>query len=84
MPLDKMDALETRVRGLIELIQDLRRTNDKLQKELRAAQDRVLRQEELSHRWEEERSDIKGRIEKVLRELDSLECAEDSKEVALD
>lgn len=84
MPLDKMETLEARVRGLIELIQDLRRTNDKLQKELRAAQDRLLRQEELNQRWEDERSDIKGRIEKVLRELDFLEGAENSKEVALD
>lgn len=84
MPLDTMEALEKRVRGLIELIQDLRRSNEKLQKELKAAHERLHRQEEVSQRWEEERSDIKKRIEKVLRELDTLDGAEEAREVALD
>jgi chromosome segregation ATPase len=79
-----MEALEKRVRGLIELIQDLRRSNEKLQKELRAAHERLHRQEEANHRWEEERTDIKKRIEKVLRELDTLDGAEEAREVALD
>jgi len=38
----------------------------------------------LGRRWEEERSDVKARIEKVLNELDFLDCFEESKEVALD
>ncbi len=84
MPLEKLEALEERVRGLIELIQDLRRANEKLQKELQAMRDRLLRQEELNRRWEEERSDIKVRIEKVLHELDCLDGVEEPKEVALD
>ncbi|WP_447974516.1 cell division protein ZapB [Nitrospira sp. Kam-Ns4a] len=84
MPLEKLEALEERVRGLIELIQDLRRVNEKLQKELQAMRDRLLRQEELNRRWEEERSDIKVRIEKVLHELDCLDGVEGPKEVALD
>jgi DNA repair ATPase RecN len=84
MALEKLEALESRVRGLVEVIQDLKRTNVALQDELRAMRERVMKQEELGRRWEEERSDVKARIEKVLNELDFLDCLEESKEVALD
>jgi hypothetical protein len=46
--------------------------------------EQVMKQEELGRRWEEERGDVKARIEKVLNELDFLDCLEESKEVALD
>jgi DNA repair ATPase RecN len=84
MALEKLEALESRVRGLVEVIQDLKRTNVALQSELRDMRERVMRQEELGRRWEEERGDVKSRIEKVLNELDFLDCLEESKEVALD
>lgn len=84
MTLEKMEALEARVRGLVEMIQELKRTNAALQGELRTARERLSRQQELSHRWGEERFDIRSRIEKVLGELDFLESIEGSKEVALD
>jgi hypothetical protein len=38
----------------------------------------------LNRRWEKERIDIKARVEKVLGEIELLECAEDPKEVTLD
>jgi chromosome segregation ATPase len=84
MALEKMEALESRVRGLVELIQDLKRANTALHEELRAARERLMKQEELGRRWETERHDIKTRIEKVLGELDCLGSLEGSKEVALD
>ena len=84
MALEKLEALESRVRGLVELIQDFKRANAALQGELRTARDRLMKQEELSRRWEVERHDIRARIEKVLGELDCLEGIEESKEVALD
>ncbi|MBI4402455.1 MAG: cell division protein ZapB [Nitrospirae bacterium] len=84
MALDKMEALEARVRGLVELVQDLKRVNAALQVELRAARERLSKQEENNRRWEEERANIRSRINKVLGELDFLECMEESKEVALD
>ncbi|MEK6618705.1 MAG: cell division protein ZapB [Nitrospirota bacterium] len=83
MALEKMEALEARVRGLVEMVQELKRTNAALQAELRTARERLSKQQELSHRWGEERSDIRSRIEKVLGELDFLESIEESKEVAL-
>jgi FtsZ-binding cell division protein ZapB len=76
MALDKMEALETRVRGLVEMVQTLKRTNATLQEELRAARERLVKQEELCQRWEEERAGIRSRIEKVLGELEFLECLE--------
>ena len=84
MGLEKMEALEARVQGLLEMIQELKRTNAALHGDLRTARERLSKQHELTHRWAEDRSDIKSRIEKVLGELEFLECVEDSKEVALD
>jgi FtsZ-binding cell division protein ZapB len=76
MALDKMEALETRVRGLVEMVQQLKRANAALQEELRAARERLVKQDELCQRWKDERAGIRSRIEKVLGEVDSLECIE--------
>jgi hypothetical protein len=84
MALERMAALESRVHSLVELVQELKRTNTVLQGELRAAKERLMKQEEVGRRWEEERMDIRARIEKVLSELDSLESMKDPTEVALE
>ncbi|WP_447979186.1 cell division protein ZapB [Candidatus Nitrospira bockiana] len=84
MALEKLEALEARIRSLVEMVQELRRTNAALQTELRATRERLLKQEELGRRWEEERVDVKARIEKVLDELEVLDSLAESKEVALD
>jgi hypothetical protein len=78
MSLEKMEALEAHVQGLLKMIQDLKRTNAALQGDLRMARERLAKQQELHQRWAEDRSGIKSRIEKVLGELESLEGAEDS------
>lgn len=84
MALEKMQALETRVKGLVELVQELKRANAALQAELQATRERLIKQEELSRRWEEERGDIRARIEKVLEDLDFIECIEGSSMVPHD
>jgi chromosome segregation ATPase len=84
MTLEQMDALGTRVRGLVELIQELKRAKATLERELRVARERLIEQEERVRRWERERGEIRSRIEKVLGELDLLEHMKGSKEVALD
>jgi FtsZ-binding cell division protein ZapB len=84
MALDRMEALEARVRKMVDMIQDLKETNASLEKELERTRARMEQQESESRRWEEERADIRTRIEKVLGELDSLEALEEAKEVALD
>ena len=81
---DKLESLEARVRSLVELIQNLKRENADLKGTLREARTRLSREEELNHRWIKERVQIKTRITRVMHELDSLESAVGSKEVALD
>lgn len=84
MSIDRLDALEGRIRDLVKLVQDLKRRNTMLEEDLRAARQRLASQDEANRRWERERSDIKSRIEKVLGEMEVLECLDESKEVALD
>jgi len=84
MALDRLDALEIRIRELVKLVQELKKKNASLEEEIKAARQRLASQDELNRRWEKERIDIKARIEKVMSEIELLECLEDSKEVALD
>lgn len=76
MALDKMAALEARIRSMVELIQSLKKANASLESELRAARERLAKQDEMNRRWEDERADVRSRIEKVLGELELLECVE--------
>lgn len=84
MTLDRLDALELRIRDLVKLVQDLKRKNASLEDELRLARERVTIRDDENRRWEQERLDIRSRIEKVLGEIDLLECLDEPKEVALD
>lgn len=85
MSLEKMEALEIRVRKLVDLVQELQQSNGSLQQQLRLAQEELSKQEVSSREWEEERTTIKLRIEKVLEQLDSLETPEaDLQEVVHD
>jgi FtsZ-binding cell division protein ZapB len=84
MTLDRLDALEVRIRDLVKLVQELKRKNATLEEEMKAARQRMAAQDDLNRQWEKERIDIKSRIEKVIGEIELLECVEDPKEVALD
>ncbi|MGQ0693975.1 MAG: cell division protein ZapB [Nitrospiraceae bacterium] len=84
MGLDRLDALETRIRDLVKLVQELRLKNASLEDEIKAARQRVASQHDSNRRWEKERTDIKSRIEKVMSEIELLECVDDPKEVTLD
>ncbi len=87
MALEKMGALEARIRTLVALVQELKSRNGQLEEELRNMKGRLYQQAELTRQWEQDRSDIRFRVEKVLGELELFECLEDpraSKEVALD
>lgn len=76
MALDKMEALEARIKGLVELVQSLKRANTALESELRTARERAAKHEDLNREWKTERADIKSRIEKVLDDLEVLEYAD--------
>jgi hypothetical protein len=84
MALDRLDALETRIRDLVKLVQELKRRNAFLEDEVKAARQRLSSQDDLNRRWEKERIDIKSRVEKLMGEIELLECVDDPKEVTLD
>ncbi|MBS0149430.1 MAG: cell division protein ZapB [Nitrospira sp.] len=84
MSLDRMDALETRIRDLVKLVQELKRKNGLLEEELKTARQQLAQQDDMNRKWEVERTDIKARIEKVMSEIELLECIEDPKEVGID
>lgn len=84
MAMERLEGLEARVRKLVEMIQCLKRENAELQSQLRTAKERLMRQQHQGQRWEEERDDIRSRIETVMGGLDLLEGIGESKEVALD
>lgn len=84
MALDRLDVLETRIKDLVKLVQELKRKNASLEDEVKAARQQIVSQDDMNRRWEKERLDIKSRIERVMSEIELLECADDSKEVALD
>ena len=73
MSLEKLEALEVRVKRLVDMVQDLKQANGVLQQELAQARQSLDQQEELSQDWEEERAHIRTRIEKVLDDLHFLE-----------
>ena len=84
MTLDRLDALEIRIRDLVKLVQDLKRKNTSLEDELRLARERVAVRDDENRRWEQERLDIRTQKKKVLGEIDLLECLDEPKEVAVD
>ncbi|HEX5647206.1 MAG TPA: hypothetical protein VFX56_09575 [Nitrospira sp.] len=84
MALDRLDVLETRIKDLVKLVQELKRKNASLEDEVKAARQQIVSQDDVNRRWEKERLDIKSRIERVMSEIELLECADDPKEVALD
>jgi len=84
MALDRLDAFETRIRDLVKLVQELKKKNAALEEELKIVRRRMAEKDDSNRRWEQERVDIKSRIEKVLGDIELLECLEERKEVAFD
>lgn len=84
MALDRLDALENRIRDLVKLVQELKKKNAASEEELKVARRRLAEKDEANRRWEQERVDIKLRIERVLSDIELLECLEERKEVAVD
>jgi septal ring factor EnvC (AmiA/AmiB activator) len=84
MALDRLDALETRIKDLVKLIQELKKRNASLEDDLRSIRQRLADESDSNRRWARERTDIKARIEKVLSDIEVLEGFEERKEVAFD
>lgn len=84
MALDRLDALESRIRDLVKLVQELKKKNAVAEEELKVVRHRLAEKDDSNRRWKQERIDIKSRIEKVIGDIELLECLEERKEVALD
>jgi chromosome segregation ATPase len=84
MALDRLDAFESRIRDLVKLVQELKKKNAATEEELKVVRQRLAEKDDANRRWEQERIDIKSRIERVLGDIELLECLEERKEVALD
>ncbi|MDX1410805.1 MAG: cell division protein ZapB [Nitrospirales bacterium] len=76
--LEKLEALEVRVRKLVDLLVELRKDKAQLGKQLQKAQEDLDKQKALLHVLEEERTSIRSRIEKVLDELEILDHGNES------
>ena len=84
MVLDRLDALENRIRDLVKLVQELKKKNAAAEEELKVVRQRFAEKNDSNRRWAQERVDIRSRVEKVLDDIELLECFEERKEVALD
>jgi hypothetical protein len=69
---------------LVKLVQELKKKNAAAEEELKVVRQRLAEKDDSNRRWEQERVDIKSRIERVLGDIELLECLEEHKEVALD
>jgi len=74
---EKLETLEVRVKKLLDLVIELRQDKSHLEQELESTRERLAKHEEMSEGWEEERSTIRSRIEKVLGELEFLDRSND-------
>jgi chromosome segregation ATPase len=74
---EKLETLEGRVKKLLDLVVELRQDKSHLEQELEATRERLAKHEEMTEGWEEERTTIRSRIEKVLGELEFLDRSND-------
>lgn len=77
MSVDRLEMLEVRVKKLLDLVIELRQDKSHLEQELESTRERLAKHEEMSEGWEEERTTIRSRIEKVLGELEFLDRSND-------
>ena len=77
MSVEKLETLEVRVKKLLDLVIELRQDKSHLEQELESTRERLAKREEMSEGWEEERTTIRSRIEKVLGELEFLDRSND-------
>ena len=77
---NKISALETRVKEIIKHSSELKRRVAMLETRLREADARMARQAAEARLWEKERDWLRGRLKKILGELDLIESGGDTDE----
>lgn len=78
MSVNKLVDLEAQVKGLIAHLQELKRRNAQLEERLRAVDGRLSKQDATLRRWEKDRDWLRGKVRKVLGELEAIEFSEPS------
>lgn len=73
MSVEKMEILEIRVRKLLDFVVELRQDKSRLEQELESTRERLVKHQDASEGWEDERTTIRSKIEKVLDELEFLD-----------
>ena len=78
MSLNKLEDLELKVKGLITHLQELKRRNAQLEDRLQETDGRLAKQETTIRHWAKERDWLRGKLRKVLGELEAIEFSEPS------
>jgi FtsZ-binding cell division protein ZapB len=78
MSLEKLDALELRVRNLVQLVQEVKHENTTLKIELRSTQEKLFEHEQHLRDKENEQMGMQDRIERILGELDAVEHGDEA------
>ena len=73
MSLEQLNALESRIRRLVDLVQQAQRENATLRRKLHAAQEQLREQEQQLRDKDNEQTGMCDRIERILGELDGIE-----------
>ncbi len=80
--MDKMAALEAKVKELIRHSTGLRQRAAQLESRLREADAKLARHAADSRRWDKEREWLRGRLRKILGELELIEHREDDRQTS--
>jgi predicted nuclease with TOPRIM domain len=78
MSANKLIDLEAKVKGLLLHLQEIKRRNVQLEDRLREADGQLARQQATIRRSEKEREWLRGKLRKVVGELDTVELGESS------
>ena len=78
MTVNKLPDLESKVKTLITHLQELKHRNAQLEERLREADGRLTKKDAVMRRWEKERTWLRGRVRKILGELEAIEFNERS------
>jgi chromosome segregation ATPase len=78
MSANKLIDLEAKVKGLLLHLQEIKRRNVQLEDRLREADSQLARQQATIRRSEKEREWLRGKLRKVVGELDTVELGESS------
>jgi FtsZ-binding cell division protein ZapB len=70
--MEKLEKLEIQIRKMMEMIKLLKSEKALLETETKMMTEKILKLEEQNSYWENEKGEIRARIEKILGEMESI------------